>query len=100
MRYYSVLIFGSPEDKALCSFRVLDIFQQGFITIKDIKRMIEGMTRMWNSFTGSRVQTNQDYIEYFFAVIDVQRQGKVSQEELHFKEGSCRMWAATTTSSS
>jgi len=41
--------------------------------------MIYGITGIWNFLTGSRVVPNQDYIEYFFSVIDFKKEGKVSE---------------------
>jgi|LakMenEpi03Aug12_release.lakeMendotaPanAssembly.Ray.scaffolds.fasta_scaffold5100046_1 hypothetical protein len=40
--------------------------------------MIDGIRELWNFLTGSQVSSNQDYIEYFFGVIDVNKEGKVS----------------------
>ena len=40
--------------------------------------MIEGITKLWNFLTNSQVVPNQKYIEYFFSVIDIKKDGKVS----------------------
>ena len=50
------------------------------MTIKDIKRMIEGISNIWNWLTAGKVHPTQEYIEYFFSVIDLKKEGKVSKE--------------------
>lgn len=42
--------------------------------------MIDGIANLWNYLTGGRVLPNQEYVEYFFSVIDFKKEGKVSQE--------------------
>ena len=43
------------------------------------KIMINGMTILWNWLTGSRVIPTQEYIEYFFSFLDVNKDGKVGE---------------------
>lgn len=42
--------------------------------------MIDGIAKLWNYLTGSRVVPNQEYVEYFFSVIDFKKEGKVNQD--------------------
>ena len=41
--------------------------------------MINGMTILWNWLTGSRVIPTQEYIEYFFSFLDVNKDRKVGE---------------------
>lgn len=36
-------------------FRFLDCNEQGYITIKEIKKMIDGIAYLWNWLTGGKV---------------------------------------------
>jgi hypothetical protein len=33
--------------------------------------MIDGMVKIWNYLTDGKVKLSQEYIEYFFGVIDI-----------------------------
>ena len=61
------------------SFQILDIEKQGFITIRDIKRMIVGIVTLWNWAVDSTVKCNDEYINNFFMGIDDNKDGKISK---------------------
>ena len=42
--------------------------------------MINGITNLWNFLTNSSVVLYQNYVEYFFSLIDIKKQGKVSED--------------------
>ena len=82
MNYFSTLLsFPPPSYLSSLSFQLLDFTSQGFITIKEVKRMIDGLTQLWNSLTGGKVVSRQEYIEFVFGKMDQEKEGKVTKEK-------------------
>ncbi len=54
LAYMNTLIYGSPKEKAIQSFKMLDVEKKGMILKKDIEAMIRGVSQLWNSLTNSK----------------------------------------------
>lgn len=54
LHYMNTLIYGSPTEKALQSFKMLDVGKNSKILYEDIEMMIKGVSYLWNSLTGSK----------------------------------------------
>lgn len=59
--YMNTLIYGSPREKAIQSFKMLDVEKKGMILKKDIEAMIRGVSQLWNSLTNSKGKNNIIY---------------------------------------
>lgn len=53
LRYFDILIYGSPEEKHNLTFRMIDVDAKGFFTYDEFKDMILSMLYTWNNLTGS-----------------------------------------------
>jgi hypothetical protein len=42
--------------------------------------MIDGLTHLWNSLTGGKLVSRQEYIEFVFGKMDQDKEGKVTKE--------------------
>jgi hypothetical protein len=43
--------------------------------------MIDGLTHLWNSLTGGKLVSRQEYIEFVFGKMDQDKEGKVTKEK-------------------
>ncbi len=54
---------------------MLDYDNNGFITIHNIKKMIAGISVLWNYLTGAQVTPSEEYIQKVFNNMDVKGTG-------------------------
>lgn len=52
--YMNTLIYGSSKEKAMQSFKLLDVKKCGTILKSDLEEMVRGVSQLWNSLTGSK----------------------------------------------
>jgi len=43
--------------------------------------MIDGLTQLWNTLTGGKVVSRQEYIEFVFGKMDQDNEGKVTKDK-------------------
>ena len=46
------------------------------------KRMIDGLSQLWNTLTGGKVVSRQEYIEFVFAKMDQDKEGKYTKDKI------------------
>jgi len=44
--------------------------------------MIDGLTQLWNTLTGGKVVSRQEYIEFVFAKMDQDKEGKYTKDKI------------------
>lgn len=64
--YMSTLIYGTNEEKAHQSFKIIDQENTGYIEYKDVERMVYGITNLWNFLNGTRVIPTMAHINSIF----------------------------------
>ncbi|KAM3139717.1 hypothetical protein pb186bvf_008175 [Paramecium bursaria] len=81
LQYLNMLLNGTPEEKALFSFKLLTQNNKNYLEIEDLELMIYEVCYLWNSITGSNTIPKKELIQEIFSVFDQNNDGLVSFNE-------------------
>lgn len=81
MVFTDILTMGSIKEKAIYSFKLLDVGNKGFITEEDIRKMMSSVFEVWNIMTNSKVVVLPEYVKQVYMQLDRDGDGTLDFEE-------------------
>jgi Ca2+-binding EF-hand superfamily protein len=81
LEYMDILLYGSPEEKAEQSFKLITNSDSDGITYEDFVEWLVSMWKMYNSLTGCEINTGSEVIEKYFKELDRNQDGIVDLNE-------------------
>lgn len=76
-----ILTYGTPDEKAHISFRIVDLDEDSRISYEDFRLVVLRVLSMWYTITGSQVKLPDRTIRSLFNKLDVGRKGVINADE-------------------
>jgi len=86
--YIDTLMYGSDEEKASISFRMLDVKRKGVFNYEEFSGRMYEIWKAWNNMTGAQMNFSEDQMKQLFRSIDVNDDGVVKLEEFIARSGA------------
>ena len=89
--FFDILSFLQKKKWFQVCFRMLDVERTGFLEKEKLSEILESLQRLVGplvGFSGKKFGSVQQFVDYFFDVVDLDKDGKISSED--YKEGSMK----------